>query len=456
MERQIHKKIKAFVLKHHLVYRGDELILGVSGGADSMMLLHYFFTYQEEYGVSLKVAHIHHGLRESAHLDAQLVEEVCKAYGVPFFRHNCDVKQIAKTRKLSEEEAGREERYNFFISLLNENGKIVTAHNMNDQAETMLMRFVRGTDVKGLSGILPQRERIIRPLLCLTREEIEAYCKVQEVKYRDDETNFQPIYTRNKMRLECIPYMKDHFNPALIKVLGRHSELYQEEEDFLSEHTKELFESCTINHKDYLVLSEEKMQKMHRYMQKRVILMGIENLVHIKNITSKHIESVLELLLMQVGKEVHLPYHLIVRKDYEGLVFIKATKKVEYCISLHEGVQFIREPRLEVEIRRVSRERINQNNENIYTKYIDYGKIKNGLQIRTRQSSDFIKLTGGSKKLKRLFTDDKISRTIRDTLPLIVDGNEVVWIIGNRLSTNYYITDDTKEVLEIQIRTRYE
>ncbi len=327
---------------------------------------------------------------------------------------------------------------------------------MNDQAETMLMRFVRGTDVKGLSGILPQRERIIRPLLCLTREEIEAYCKVQEVKYRDDETNFQPIYTRNKMRLECIPYMKDHFNPALIKVLGRHSELYQEEEDFLSEYTKELFESCTINHKDYFVLSEEKMQKMHRYMQKRVILMGIENLVHIKNITSKHIESVLELLLMQVGKEVHLPYHLIVRKDYEGLVFIKATKKVEYCISLHEGVQFIREPRLEVEIRRVSRERINQNNENIYTKYIDYGKIKNGLQIRTRQSSDFIKLTGGSKKLKRLFTDDKISRTIRDTLPLIVDGNEVVWIIGNRLSTNYYITDDTKEVLEIQIRTRYE
>lgn len=455
MERKVHKKIKAFILKHHLVCRGDELILGVSGGADSMMLLHYFFSHQEEYGVSLKVAHIHHGLREAATLDAQLVEEICQKYGISFFRHDCDIKQIAKERKLSEEEAGREERYNFFISLLNENGKIVTAHNMNDQAETMLMRFVRGTDVTGLAGILPQREKIIRPLLCLTREEIEAYCKTQGIRYRDDETNFKPIYTRNKMRLECIPYMKDQFNPSIITVLGKHSELYQEEEDFLAVHTKELFESCLIPNEDYLVLSQERMQGIHRYMQKRVILMAIESLVHRKDITSKHIESALELLLMQVGKEIHLPYDLIVRKDYQGLVFIKATKKLEYCMSLNEGTQFIKEAQLEVELRLISHERIGQNNENIYTKYIDYGKIKNGLQIRTRKSSDFIKLAGGSKKLKKLFTDDKISRSIRDTLPLIVDGNEVVWIIGNRLSTNYYITDDTKEILEIQIRTRH-
>ena len=336
MERQIHNKIKAFISKHHLVSRGDELILGVSGGADSMMLLYYFFSYQEEYGVRLKVAHVHHGLRLTADLDAQLVEETCKAYQIPFFRHDCNIKEIARERRISEEEAGREERYNFFISLLNANGKIVTAHNMNDQAETMLMRFVRGTDIKGLAGILPKRDQIIRPILCLTREEIETYCKEKGIKYRDDETNFQPIYTRNKMRLECIPYVKEHFNPSIVTSLGRHSELYQEEDEFLTIYTKEQFEVCCLQDSEYWMLLEEKMKWLHPYMQKRVILMTIEQLVDRKDITSKHIEKCLELYSLQIGKEIHLPYNLIVRRDYEGLVFIKDIEKASYCMDLQE------------------------------------------------------------------------------------------------------------------------
>lgn len=456
METQVHEKIKAFILKHHLISRGDELILGVSGGADSMMLLYYFFMHKDEYGVTLKVAHIHHGIRETASLDAQLVESVCNNYGIPFFRHDCNIRELARERKISEEEAGREERYNFFISLLNASGKIVTAHNMNDQAETMLMRFARGTDIKGLAGILPKRGQIIRPLLCLTRDEIEEYCKEQAVSYRDDETNFMPIYTRNKMRLECIPYIKEHLNPAIVTVLGNHSELYREEDEFLVAHTKELFNQSAIREEASILLDEKIMKSFHIYMQKRVLLMAIESLVSRKNITSKHIESCLELFSLQVGKEIHLPYELIVRRDYKGIMLMKATQKVAYCIDLQEGIQYINEAQCEVEIRRVDKERISQNNENIYTKYIDYGKIKSGLQMRTRNASDFIRLPGGSKKLKKLFTDDKISRAIRDTLPLIVDGNEVVWIIGNRLNANYYITDDTKEILEIQIRTSRE
>lgn len=456
MERQVHEKIKAFILKHHLISSGDELILGVSGGADSMMLLYYFFMHKEEYGVTLKVAHVHHGIRETATLDAQLVETVCMKYDIPFFRHDCDIKKLAKERKISEEEAGREERYNFFISLLNANGKIVTAHNMNDQAETMLMRFTRGTDVKGLAGILPRRDQIIRPLLCLTRDEIEAYCKEQSISYRDDETNFKPIYTRNKVRLECLPYIKKHLNPAIIKVLGRHSELYREEDEFLVAHTKELFNKSATEEDASILLDEKMMQSFHVYMQKRVVLMAIESLVNRKNITSKHVEACLELFSLQVGKEVHLPYGLVARRDYKGIRFTKAYEEVTYCTKLQEGIHFIEEAQLEVEIRRIDKERISQNNENIYTKYIDYGKIKNGLQIRTRRASDFINLPGGSKKLKKLFTDDKISKAKRDTLPLIADGSEVVWIIGNRLNSNYYITDDTKEALEIQIRTSRE
>ncbi len=146
--KDIHKKISDFIDNNNLINKNDELILGVSGGADSMMMLHYFYTYREYYEITLKVAHIHHGIRDSAEIDAKLVEDTCNKYDIPFFRHNCNIKELSKERGLSEEEVGRQERYSFFISLSNLNAKIVTAHNMNDQAETMLMRFFRGTDVK--------------------------------------------------------------------------------------------------------------------------------------------------------------------------------------------------------------------------------------------------------------------------------------------------------------------
>ena len=321
MERKVHEKIKRFIEKHELIEIGDELILGVSGGADSMMMLSYFYAHQEEYGVTLKVAHVHHGLRLAANLDAELVENFCKEKEIPFFRHDCDIKALSKEKKLSEEEAGREERYNFFISLLNHRGKIVTAHNMNDQAETLLMRFIRGTDVKGLSGILPKREQIIRPLLCLTREEIEAYCDELMIPYRDDETNFQTRYTRNKIRLECIPYIKKHLNPAIISNLGRQSELYREENEFLTLHAKELYQKCAAQINQEIYMELDFLKEQHIYMQKKIIILAIEKMIGLKDISNKHIESCIELIDLPVGKEVHLPLGLVARKDYHKLVF---------------------------------------------------------------------------------------------------------------------------------------
>ena len=154
---------------------------------------------------------------------------------------------------------------------------------------------------------------------------------------------------------------------------------------------------------------------------------------------------------LQVGKEVHLPYGLVARRDYKGIRFTKAYQEVTYCTKLQEGIHFIEEAQLEVEIRRIDKERISQNNENIYTKYIDYGRIKNGLQIRTRLPYDYIKTGQGTKKLKKIFIDDKISQTERESMPLIADGDEIVWIVGSRLNTDYYITQETKQILRIQM-----
>ena len=482
MERKVHEKVKAFVEKHELIKGGEELVLGVSGGADSMMMLFYFYLHQKDYDITLKVAHIHHGLRAAANLDAKLVETFCAERGIPFFRHDCNIKEISKKRKISEEEAGREERYNFFISLLNDGGKIVTAHNMNDQAETMIMRFVRGTDIKGLSGILPKRDQIIRPLLCLTRQEIEAYCKEMDIPFRDDETNFETLYTRNKIRLECIPYIKEYLNPAIISNLGRQSELYREEDEFLSLHAKALYEKCAVCLENEIHMDLEFFVGQHGYMQKKIMRLAIEDMIGLKDISHKHIESCIGLTKLPVGKEVHLPLGLVVKKDYHMIVLsvlvpksqkatrLKSNEKIEpiealienskttgqmFCMDLMEGKQYIKEAGLIIELCKISAKRINQNKENIYTKYIDYGKIKNGLQIRTHKSLDYIRLKSGSKKLKKLFTDDKISKAIRDTIPLIADGNEIVWVVGNRLNYDYYVTEHTDEVLEIKILKEY-
>ena len=462
MERKVHEKVRAFIEKHELIKAGDELVLGVSGGADSMMMLFYFYLHQKDYHITLKVAHVHHGLREAAELDAKLVEAFCMEKGIPFFRHDCNIKAISMERKLSEEEAGREERYNFFISLLNDGGKIVTAHNMNDQAETMLMRFVRGTDIKGLSGILPKRNQIIRPLLCLTRQEIEAYCKEMNIPFRDDETNFQTLYTRNKIRLECIPYIKEYLNPAIISSLGRQSELYREEDEFLSLHAKKLYKKCVVYVRDEIHIDLEFFKQQHVYMQKKIMRLAIDEMIGLKDISHKHIDSCIELTKLPVGKEVHLPLGLVVRKDYHMMVLSVQERlesaqqtKAMFCIDLIEGKQYIKEAGLTIELCKIPVKRINQNKENIYTKYIDYGKIKNGLQIRTQRSLDYIRLKSGSKKLKKLFTDDKISKARRDTLPLIADGNEIVWVVGNRLNYDYYVTQHTDEVLEIKILKEY-
>ncbi|MDF2595644.1 MAG: tilS [Clostridia bacterium] len=453
MSRAIENKIKNFIKEYNLIQSGDCLVVGVSGGADSMMLLHFLYTHQKEYNIQIKTAHVHHGMREEAEGDALFVKQICEAWALPYYRHDCDIKKLAKQYNVSEEEAGRTERYNFFISLSNNSSKIVTAHTMNDQAETLIMRFLRGTDVHGLGGIPPIRDTIIRPLLCLKRTEIEAYCKTYGVAYRDDHTNFMPIYTRNKIRLECIPYIEENINENVVSLLGGHSQLYREHEQFLKEHTKDLFEKCVVRTGKSLVISLKVFEKYHPYIQKRIILSAIQMLnVTIKDITLKHLESVLELMKLQSGKKVTLPYRIEALRQYDEIILnYEQAEQTGFQYDITLGTMEIPELKGKLRLKLVPKQTISQKNEKMYTKYIDYGKIKNGLQIRTRLPQDYIVTAAGTKKLKKLLIDDKIPKVIRDTLPLIADGNEIIWIVGNRLSNSYYITEHTEEVLEIQI-----
>lgn len=447
----MHTKVKQFIERNQLIKKGDELILGVSGGVDSMLLLNYFWFYQQDYEVTLKVAHVHHGLRSDANLDAALVEQFCHEHHIPFFRHDCQIQEIARQKKMSEEEAGREERYRFFNTLVRSNSKIVTAHHMNDQAETILMHLIRGSGIKGLSGIVPKRGHIIRPFLCLTRSEIESYCKALKVPYREDMSNLETKYTRNKIRLELVPFIEERINDAAVKTIARTGLLCQEANDFIESQTLFYYkESCSKETPVQIELDSKKIIDYPAYMQKCVLLHAIKQLMGMKNYTLTHIEKSIELLSGQAGKKISLPNGLSMIKEYDKIRLTKESlnKGESYNRALKIGSNFIYEIGLNIEI---TLNPLYLQTESRYTKVIDYAKIKQNLCIRTRRPSDYMCIAGGHKKLSRIMIDDKIPQAQRDQMPLIADGDEIIWIIGYRFSTHYYITERTKKILQIKL-----
>lgn len=452
--REIQQKIMNYISKYELLHQGDTIVVGVSGGADSIMLLDFLNSQKDYYGIHLKVAHVHHGIRKEADEEQRYVETLCQQLDLPCYTHHCNIKDIARTDKVSEEEAGRQERYNFFISLSNGCDKIATAHTVNDQAETMLMRFFRGSDIRGLGGILPKRDQIIRPILCLTREEVEKYCELRALKYYQDQTNFETYYTRNKIRLECLPYIKQAFNPNIITTLASHSTLYQEEEEFLSEYVDRLYEKCVTYNGEELKISKSYLQQEKVYMQKKLLLKCIGMMAKsTKDIAMIHINQCIELADRQTGKAIHLPYGLIVTRQYEHLVLKKSEEVIftNYEYRLQLGINRVESFNLEVECTLKDRKTFEQSKENMYTKYIDYDKIKDNLRIRSRKTGDTIMLANGSKKLKKLLIDEKIPQELRQQIPLVVDHEQIIWIVGSRLSSKYFVTKDTRNILEIKI-----
>ena len=454
MIKQIEEKVKKYIHHHKLIEKGDTIVVGVSGGADSMMLLHFLNKYKDYYGIYLKVAHVHHGIRLEADEDRDYVEAMAKKWNIPCYIHHCNIKAMAKERKMSEEEIGREERYNFFISLTNENDKIATAHNTNDQAETLIMRFLRGTDIKGLGGILAKRGSIIRPILCLTREEIEQYCRANHIDFHTDHTNYETIYTRNKIRLECIPYIQKNVNPNINMTLFEHSQIYQEQEAFLESYTHNIFSKIVKVKEQKIDISIDGLLKEEIYIQKRILYKSLSAIIgHSKDISLKHINQMIDLVNMENGKKICLPYDCMVYKNYEVLTISMESKGVfsNYEYTLQMGINNIEALDMKISMAFVTRKTFEQSQQNMYTKYIDYDRIKDNLCLRTRRINDYIVLKNGSKKLKKFYIDEKIPQHKRDSWPIITYGQEVVWVLDSRLNVNYFVTDRTENILEIKV-----
>lgn len=311
MKNKVLKTIK----KYNLIENGDKLVLGVSGGPDSIAMLNILNDLRIEKDIELDfnivVAHINHMIRDEAIEDENFVKKFCEEKGIEFYSKSIDVKKLANTNKISTEEAGRNARYDFFDEILDytNSNKIAIAHNKNDKAETIIMNFMRGSGITGLKGIEPKRKKYIRPLIECERTEIENYCKEKNLDPRIDKTNFENEYTRNKIRNILIPYIKKEFNPNIIKGINNLSEIVTEEQNYLEKIVNNIYSQIKIEEtKEKVILDLKEFNKQDTIIKKRILLLSISRIFGTsKNIERIHIEDIIKLCERNIGNKYLTP-----------------------------------------------------------------------------------------------------------------------------------------------------
>ncbi|AKL97109.1 tRNA(Ile)-lysidine synthase TilS [Clostridium aceticum] len=455
-------KVKKTIKKYNLIDIGDKIIVAVSGGPDSIALLHILHHLREEFEVQIYAAHLNHNFRGiEAQMDAQYVENFCEELKILSFIKSMDVPKYAKEQGLSAEEAGRVLRYEFFEEIAEGVGatKIAVAHNQNDQAETVLMRLLRGTGIQGLTAIHHERGKIVRPLLNVSRKEIESYCLEHQLSPRIDETNLEPIYHRNKIRLELIPYLEEHYNPNIIEGLAKTAEILKKDNEFMEEAARAAYEQVMLGEvQGCLELSVEGINKLHASLQSRIFRLASENLVGKKeSLEYKHIQSIIDLMQKnETGKKILLPMGILVKTSYNKIIFTTKTEEEAnfYYNLLEKDHLRIEEIKGEILTQVVMREDMKGISRDKYIKCFDYDKVKEGLNVRNRREGDRFWPLGltGSKKLKDFFIDYKIDRDKRNEIPLVCDGEEIMWVVGYRISEKYKVTEETSSVLMVEYK----
>lgn len=322
------QKILNTIEKYNLIENGDNIVIGVSGGPDSICLLHVLNQLKEEIGFNIYVAHVNHMIREEADEETKYVEEFCKNLGVECFVKKIDVIDVSKKEKMGTEETGRKIRYEFFDEVLEKtnSNKVATAHNNNDKVETVIMNILRGSGPTGLKGIEPIRDgKYIRPLIETERSEIEEYCEKNNLNPKIDKSNNDNLYTRNKVRNIVIPYIKEEFNPNIIKTINRLSDVSTEENEYLNKITKEEFDRLLIEEnkeEKQIILDLKKLQTLDLVIKRRLVLYTINKVLgSTDGIEKVNIDDVIKLIDRNIGNKFLTPTKKIKILVKKGKIF---------------------------------------------------------------------------------------------------------------------------------------
>ena len=321
----LEEKVLNTINKYNMIQSGDGIVIGVSGGPDSMTLLNILNNLKEKLYIKLYVAHINHSIRKEADEETEYVKDFCKKIDVEFFAKKVKVEEIAKELKMGTEEAGRNIRYEFFEEVAHKVGanKIATAHNLNDNAETVLMNITRGTSVSGLKGIDKVRDgKYIRPIIECSRAEIEDYCKEKNLNPRYDKSNNENIYTRNKIRNLLIPFLQKEFNPNIVEGINRLSQIAIEEEQFINKVVEKEYEKLQIAVDNNIILNLKEFNKLDYVIKSKLILYTISKVYgKTSGIEKKHIDDIIKLCDNNIGNKYLTPQKGIKIYVKKGKIF---------------------------------------------------------------------------------------------------------------------------------------
>lgn len=437
------KNFNNTIKKYNLLAGGETVVVGVSGGVDSMTLLHLLNRFIKQSTGKVVLAHLHHGLRgNEADRDEAFLKNVAKKMNISIFSKRMDIKKMATAKKLNIHDAARKVRYDFFEDVLREveGDRIAVGHNADDQAETIMMRIIRGTGIKGLSAIPPERGAIIRPLIDLTREQITSYAVEHGIEYVEDSSNRDTKYMRNSLRHELMPILKK-YNPAVCRELNFLSSLARDVDCFISREAAEALDS--ISHANGsgtdVCLDMASFKLLPSPIKGKVIFLALEKISGSETgFYSSHVTNIEAMVSYgRSGLSINLPMKITACIEYGKLIFTKNynSNSRQYSYNLNiAGETVILEAGVTLVAEKIGFhiDKINYCDKNFI--YMDMNKIFSPLKVRNFRDGDRIKLRGmkGRKKLKDFFIDEKIPRRIRKNIPIVVSGDEIQWIVGYR------------------------
>ena len=470
MNNKLIEKVNSWADKYGVLKPETLVVVGVSGGADSVCLLHILHKLCKKRAFSIAAVHVNHMLRgKESDGDESFVRDLCNEYRIPLQVFKEDITAFADENGYSIEEAGRIIRYKRLKEVLDKEcaTHIAVAHHRDDQAETIFLNLLRGTGIDGLCGMSEVKDKIIRPLLKFSKSDIEEYIKRNGLSYRTDSSNYENTYLRNTIRNVIFHEIKLQTRADISASLIRTQKLLKTDRDFLNQFSEEKYRNMIISdEKKKVVLKRHELKVLHPAIAGRIIRIAWERIAgNLKGLESVHVNMVLDVVSKSGNKTVELPKGIRVMAEYNRVEFSSETscKKVEpFSIRLSPPSIVdlpVNEMRIEMEL--FSRGefikkfgRIEKAKENSLAQLFDYSKIKEGIYIRSRMPGDifFPYNSSGKKKLKDFFIDQKIPGSMRGSIPLLADGKNIIWVIGFRTADNYKISDSTQKILYVNIK----
>lgn len=464
--RQLTEQVSAYIRKFHMIDAKEKILVGLSGGADSVCLFLVLLVLRDEFGFLVEAVHVNHCMRDSAGRDEAFVRQLCREKDVPLHVYSVDVQELARQQGLSAEEAGRNARYECFAQTMEKTGacKVAVAHHQGDQAETMLFHLIRGSGIEGMAGIKPVRGQVIRPLLCVDKTQIKMYLSAQGQIFMNDETNESTLYSRNRLRHEVFPVLED-VCPGAAQHMAAAGERLRELSDYMQDRMQEAMKECADVSQweaGCIRLSCDGLFKLHEYLQGEVIRESMFRLAGSKkDISRVHVEAVRGLADLQVGRKVDLPYGLVAEKSYGTLVLREKNRAGEaaesFCVKVAKeqlecGAKVQLPDGKTINLRSFAYNPMDEIPTKTYTKWLDCDKIEGVIEIRTPRDDDFFYFNHKNKKyVKDYMVNEKIPMAERGRSILVAEGSHMLYFVGKRISNGVLVDETTRKILEITV-----